>query len=158
MTLSEGESVGKDLETVLPLDPAEEETPPIEDNPLYRHAKHELELVGNDADFNDRILDMVKAFIQMRHSGSSAAYTILMIKKLLSFRNLTGLTDDPEEWQFHRENMAPGTEGFWQNKRNGEAFSMDGGKTYYLLSEGGNANHPYPAHQTIDHKAVKDNK
>ncbi len=23
----------------------------------------------------------------------------------------------------------------WQNRRNGEAFSMDGGKTYYLISD-----------------------
>lgn len=159
MTPSDVEPVGKDLETVLPLDPAEEETPPIEDNNLYRHAERELKLLGNDVDYDEQILEIVKAFIKMGHSGGSAAYTIPLISKLLSYENLTPLTDDPDEWEFHGEHMVPGSEGFWQNRRNSEAFSMDGGKTYYLLSEGGNSNNPNPSYKTNTFKTdIKDNK
>lgn len=58
------------------------------------------------------------------------------IYQLLKQKNLTPLTDSPNEWLFHDEDTwgAPG--GIWQNIRNGEAFSHDGGKTYYLVSEG----------------------
>ena len=45
------------------------------------------------------------------------------------------LTDDPYEWQYHGEDLWGSKEGIWQNKRNSEAFSNDGGQTYYLLSE-----------------------
>lgn len=158
MTPSDVEPVGKDLETVLPLDPAEEETPPIEDNNLYRHAERELKLLGNDVDYDEQILEIVKAFIKMGHSGGSAAYTIPLISKLLSYENVTPLTDDPDEWYFHGENMFPGSEGFWQNRRNGEAFSMDGGKTYYLLSEGGNSNNPEPLHKSVGYNTIKEDK
>jgi hypothetical protein len=61
------------------------------------------------------------------------------------------LTDDPKEWVQHEESIFPGQDGCWQNKRRGEAFSTDGGKTYYLLSEGGNQNNPNPIHYSMPH-------
>lgn len=110
-----------------------------EDGNLVQHAKRELELIGEDEQLVGHILEMVRTFSAAGHSGYSAMYTVQMLTKLLSFQNLLPLTDRPEEW-FEHEDGAGGT--FWQNIRNGEAFSRDGGKTYYLLSEGGNDRNP----------------
>jgi hypothetical protein len=70
-----------------------------------------------------------------------------MINDLLQFKPLSALTDDPDEWVHHESDMWP-PDGVWQNKRHGEAFSHDGGKTYYLLSEGANDANPHPLHQS----------
>lgn len=67
--------------------------------------------------------------------GGSASVAIPTINELLQFKNLAPLTDNSDEWLYHGEERwgAPG--GIWQNCRNSEAFSTDGGKTYYLVSE-----------------------
>ena len=72
--------------------------------------------------------------------------------KVATQRNLTPLTDNPDEWYFHDASVAGVEGGFCQNIRNGEAFSHDGGKTYYLLSEGGNDKHREPLHTSDPHK------
>lgn len=95
---------------------------------LVEHAKRELALADNDVDFNECIIKAVEAFASYGHSGGSAAYAIPMLNALLLFKNLTPLTDDPKEWNEVGD-------GVWQSARNSEAFSTDGGKTYYLLSE-----------------------
>lgn len=104
---------------------------------LVEHAKRELAIINEDKDVADAYLRIVEIFADMGHSGGSASVAIPTIAALLNFQNLAPLTDNPEEWFFHGEEMwgAPG--GIWQNIRNSEAFSRDGGKTYYLLSEGG---------------------
>ena len=104
---------------------------------LVNHAKRELATINEDPETTKSIVKMVEIFADMGHSGGSASVAIAMLTELLEFRNLSPLTDNPDEWFFHGEDMwgAPG--GIWQNKRNGEAFSPDGGKTYYLISEGG---------------------
>ena len=100
---------------------------------LVDHARRELAAIGEtDEEFRDTILDMVERFSKFGHSGGSAAVMTSMLVELLQFKNLMPLTDDPAEW--HKHDMVE--EPFWQNIRNGEAFSHDGGKTYYLLSEG----------------------
>jgi hypothetical protein len=58
-----------------------------------------------------------------------------MLNDLLQFKNLTPLTDDPEEWIQHSKEMWDGEKGVWQSTRRADAFSDDGGKTYYLLSD-----------------------
>lgn len=115
---------------------------------LVEHARRELEIIGEDKDTIEGFIRIVQAFADMGHSGGSASIAIPMITSLLHFQNLSYLTDNPDEWQFHAEEMAGVAGGFWQNRRNGEAFSLDGGKTYYLLSEGGNANNPKPLHNS----------
>ncbi len=114
---------------------------------LVDHARRELEAVGEDPQTIEGLLKVIQAFADMGHSGGSASIAIPMIHQLLQFKNLTALTDDPAEWFFHEENTAGYPGGFWQNIRDGEAFSHDGGKTYYLLSEGANAQNPSPLHE-----------
>lgn len=95
---------------------------------LVEHAKRELDLLENDEDFNQSILKAVAAFAEYGHSGGSASYAIPLLNDLLQFKPLSPLTDDPKEWN------EVGTD-VWQSCRNPEAFSTDGGATYYLLSE-----------------------
>lgn len=109
---------------------------------LVDHAKRELELIPeDDEEFKKAILNAVKAFAKYGHSGSSAWVGIHILGDLLQFRNLSPLTNDPDEW------MEVGTK-VWQSTRNPEAFSNNGGKTYYLLSEGANFDNPKPYHRT----------
>lgn len=99
---------------------------------LTDHAQRELDRIytGGDDEMQtvSGIIKLLQVFSDMGHSGGSASVVIPWINELLQFHNLTPLTDDPKEWQ-----------GVWdhvyQSTRRGEAFSNDGGKTYYLLSE-----------------------
>src|SRR3546814_7005887 len=54
---------------------------------------------------------------------------------LLNMRNLSPLTNNPDEWYKHTPDTWDGVNHVWQSKRNSEAFSTDGGLTYTLLSE-----------------------
>lgn len=102
---------------------------------LVLHAKHELDLVEKDEDFKACIVNAVREFAKYGHSGGSAGVGIHFLNELLQFRNLSPLTDDPDEWMLVDEDVA-GVNNCWQSRRNPEAFSRDGGKTHYLLSEG----------------------
>lgn len=96
---------------------------------LVEHAKRELELLGEtDQEYIDGIVKVIQAFADCGHSGGSASVAIPTIHDLLQFKPLSPLTNDPSEWN------EVGSE-VWQSSRNPEAFSSDGGKTYYLLSE-----------------------
>ncbi len=108
---------------------------------LVEHARRELALIGEEQEFVDGYLNVIQAFADMRHSGGSASVAIPVINQLLQFNNLSPLTDDIEEW------IQVG-DCSWQNCRNPEAFSEDVGYTYYLLSEGGTMDNPYPSHKT----------
>lgn len=120
-----------------------------EDSNLVKHARRELELAGNDEDFNMSIINAVRAFTSYGHSGGSASVAIPMLNELLQFKNLTPLTDDPKEW------MKISEDDGWQSRRNAEAFSMDEGKTYYLLSDG--SNNTKQEHIYISAKHIKEN-
>jgi hypothetical protein len=114
---------------------------------LVEHARRELALVeqGPDGDraFADSLLRAVEGFASYGgHSGGSAAVAIDWLTRLLRFENIAPLTDDPDEWQHHDGDI-------WQNRRCYEAFSNDGGKTYYLLSEGGNDKNRAPLHTAV---------
>lgn len=110
----------------------------VEDSNLVKHAKRELELLGEEEWVVNGYLRMIKIFAQMGHSGGSASVFIPTLNRLLSFENLKPLTDDPDEWMQVTEDDG----GCWQSRRNAEAFSDDGGKSYYLLSEGGRNGNP----------------
>lgn len=101
---------------------------------LTNHARRELELIGEEPETIEGYLKIVEAFSDMGHSGGSASVAIPTIHRLLQFKNLRPLTDDPNEWNHIAEEMA-GQPDLWQSQRNSEAFSHDGGKTYYLLSD-----------------------
>lgn len=95
---------------------------------LVLHARREIDLIGLPEKDRKLLLDMVERFAQYGHSGGSAQWFIVTLTRLLQFENLMALTDNPNEWVQVAEDT-------WQCVRNPEAFSLDGGKTYYLLSE-----------------------
>lgn len=107
---------------------------------LVDHANFELRMAGlfdEDSDYEgmlgNAVVELIEKFAKQGHSGMSAEMTRHLFNKLSDFKNLTPLTNNPEEWVdiSFLQSSEPG----WQNRRNGEAFSDDGGKTYYLLSE-----------------------
>lgn len=100
-----------------------------------KHASRELQLLGEEPTVVLGYLKMIQIFADMGLSGGSAAVFVPTLCRLLEQRNLTPLTDDPEEWYHHTQEVWPEPGGVWQNIRNGEAFSSDGGKTYTLLSD-----------------------
>jgi len=65
---------------------------------LREFAKDELELLGNDKEFNESVLKIIDAFSEMGHSGSSAYYTVVLLTKLLKYEPLTPLTGEEDEW------------------------------------------------------------
>ena len=102
---------------------------------LRDHAEREMKLAGVDNDIygdlvSKAVLELIDTFAKQGHSGMSGALVLSIFNQVVDFKNLTPLTNDPEEWQFHNY-VRP----LWQNRRCSEAFSYDGGKTYYLNSE-----------------------
>ena len=102
---------------------------------LVTHARRELEMIGEEPETIEWYLRVVKEFASYGHSGGSASVAVPTLQALLSFKNLSPLTRNPDEWMFISEDLWGDTNGIWQNIRNSEAFSNDGGFTYYLLSE-----------------------
>lgn len=123
---------------------------------LVDHARRELELLGEtDPWIINGITNVVQAFADMGHSGGSASIAIPMINVLLNQENLTPLTNDPSEWEFHNAEMWPPT-GIWQNRRNSQAFSNDGGKTYWLISDTENTHAPLPIYVAREKAAASE--
>lgn len=108
---------------------------------LVRHARHEMELLGCNEEDIVQMCSIVSAFADVGASGGQASWMIPVLYKLLCFENLTDLTNDPKEWIQHEEFL-------WQSTRRAEAFSHDGGRHYYLLSEGASATNPQPLHKS----------
>ena len=116
---------------------------------LVDHARRELALIGEEPETVAGYLNVIQAFADMGHSGGSASVAIPVITQLLQFKNLAPLTDYPADWVHVAEETWGSPGGIWQNVRNSEAFSNDAGKTYYLLSEGGNDKRREPLHTSM---------
>lgn len=119
---------------------------------LVEHAKRELALLAGDHDMDPYLIRAVEAFAEFGHSGGSAGWGISVLNELLQFKNISPLTDDPDEWML----VSDDTDGnkTYQSRRNPEAFSLDGGDTYYLLSYGSSDKHPWPKFKTDDRRNV----
>lgn len=97
------------------------------------HAWDELDRAGlftGDGDFyggmtGRAVMDLVDVFVEQGHSGASASIVIDILRRVLAFEPLSPLTDDPAEWM-------EVADGLWQSRRQAQAFSQDGGKTYRL--------------------------
>jgi len=110
---------------------------------LVEHARTELALLGEDSEYAASLLAAVEGFASFDgHSGGSYLIGVEQLHALLQFRNLTPLTDDPAEWQDRSQETG---QPMWQSRRNLEAFSTDGGRTYTLLYERGNVHTSVPA-------------
>lgn len=95
---------------------------------MVDHARRELELIGAEPAMVEALVKAVRGFVSYGHSGGSSSWAISVIYDLLQFKNISPLTDNPFDWIKVAEDL-------WQCRRNGEAFSTDGGKTYTLNSE-----------------------
>ena len=76
---------------------------------IYNYAKSELDRIPKDKDgmqelMNEQILEIVDCFSKQGHSGFSADYAISQIERLLRFKPLSSITDDPAEWKFSYQN------------------------------------------------------
>jgi hypothetical protein len=100
---------------------------------LVAHAQRELMILGEDSETTYNIMLVVQAYASMGHSGGSHSVILPRLVKLLSYENLTDITDDPEEWVHHGPELWGGKKGVWQNIRNSAALSEDGGVTYHLV-------------------------
>lgn len=99
---------------------------------LVEHAQRELELARVEEDVRPSLIQAIEAFSSYGHSGGSYSICAPMLYDLLNYRPLTPLTDDPSEWVDVAKQSGY---TLWQNARDSEAFSIDGGKHYYLLRE-----------------------
>lgn len=119
-----------------------------EESNLCKHAKREMQLAGFQPDDQIDIMKMIEAFASARPSGGQAPWLIHTFVRLAQFENLTALTSNPDEW-IDRSDVS----GYpvWQSTRNSEAFSEDGGKTYYLLSEKDSNSSRTKLYTTVNH-------
>lgn len=102
------------------------------DSNLVRHAITELDRIGEtsyeEPSMRKAVLDIIRTFAEQGHSGSSAAWCVAVVEKLMRFQPLSPITNDPAEWM-------EVTDDLWQCVRDGECFSTDGGKTYRRNSD-----------------------
>jgi hypothetical protein len=113
---------------------------------LVDHANYELQQAGlfdKDSDYNgmlgNAVMSLVEVFADQGHSGFSAAMCIDLFKRLASWKALTELTNNPQEWQLVSDYYSGPEEDLkgmeWQSRRIPSCFSSDGGKTYYDIDE-----------------------
>ena len=57
--------------------------------------------------------------------------TLPVLTDLLRYKNLSPITDDPNEWRYKPADMGDGDQGIRQNIRYSKLFSRDGGKHYF---------------------------
>lgn len=91
---------------------------------LYNYAKSELDRIPKDKEgmqelVNQQILEIVKCFSEQGHSGFSGGYVISTLERLLKFKPLSSITDDPAEWEFSYKN---GGISVFQNNRCSSVF------------------------------------
>jgi len=103
---------------------------------LMEYAKYELKMGGFvDKDDKDNVyermiansvMELIRVFINQKHSGRSADMIIDLFSRLAKFKNITPLTFKDDEWQEVENN-------FFQNKRNLAVFKNGkNGRPYYL--------------------------
>jgi hypothetical protein len=103
---------------------------------LMTYAQYELELLGmfDDGDelnmntmMRRHILKMVESFADEGHSGFSANYAISLLTRLLSYKPLSPLTGEDDEWI---DVSSYGITKMLQNKRKSSVFKDEDGKVY----------------------------
>lgn len=80
----------------------------------------------------EAVMELVKVFAEQGHSGFSASIVLGMFTEVADYKPLGPLTNNPDEWMKLDRGFDEGT---WQNRRRSDAFSNDGGHTYYLLDD-----------------------
>ncbi len=87
-------------------------------NPLPDDSEYDM-----DREMRNHILHMIEEFSKEGHSGFSANYAISLLTRLLSYKPLSPLTGEDDEWIDHGDVL--------QNKRYSAVFKdKDSGKAY----------------------------
>lgn len=102
---------------------------------LTAHAYRELFRTEPDSRVIDWYARIVKEFADYPGNSGTVSERLDTLVLLLQHKPLAPLTDDPEEWEHHTGEPYGYDAAVWQSKRDKEAFSHDGGKSYYLISE-----------------------
>ena len=110
--------------------------PRPEGSNIAAHAWDELNRVGAFTAYTDfyggmtgrAVMELVAVFVEQGHSGMSGSLVADTFHRLVMFKPLGPLTDDPDEWMEVND-------GLWQSRREPSAFSRDGGLTYYLTDD-----------------------
>jgi len=109
-------------------------------------ARNELQMAGlfdKDSDYEgmlgEAVMELVDKFSEQGHSGFSAEMTASIFDRLIHWKPLSELTNDPSEWnEIGEQNplrTLSGTGKLYQSRRSPSCFSEDGGLTYYDLEE-----------------------
>ena len=120
---------------------------------LLEHAKTELKIAGYDINTLDKEIfetdedyanacaknayKMLEVFANEEHSGFSAQCTLQLFNRLAEWKNLTPLTNNPDEWQ----EVSCGDVKSYQSKRCSSCFSDDNLKTYYDIYDKNKTKH-----------------
>lgn len=100
---------------------------------MMEWAKRELDLAGfkenDDPDdmnnwMRNDVLKLLEMFVEQGHSGFSANYAIKLFQTLASWKPLSPLTGEPDEWT----EVGPDV---WQNKRASNVFKGEDGRAYW---------------------------
>ena len=100
---------------------------------MIEWAKRELDLAGfkesDDPDdinnwMRNDVLKLLEMFVEQGHSGFSANYAIQLFQTLASWKPLSPLTGEPDEWT----EVGP---DIWQNKRASNVFKGEDGRAYW---------------------------
>lgn len=123
---------------------------------LVEHAKYELDriLKGCEAKeeydlqllVNNNILDIIKLFAEQGHSGTSSAYVIEFLHRLIQYKPIGPLTGEEDEWEIsvasdcdipiYQNKRCPsvfrtGTDNSTAHMIDGKIFSDNGGCSWY---------------------------
>ena len=113
-------------------------------SPLEEHVRRELEKIDLPEEVKTNIRIIISLYSAYGYFGRTEHEVAEKIMSLVKFKNLSPLTDDPEEWEQMQE-------GLWTNRRNGRAFSQNGGKTFYYTGGGACFENPWPQHVSYPH-------
>lgn len=110
---------------------------------LIEHFKRELALTNEETQVVEALVKIAEIVGDMGHSGSSSVFFNDVLNRLLRRENLTPLTTDPLEWEWHSADVwgAPG--GIYQNLRNSRALTeTPTNGTYWISGEPRHIRHP----------------
>lgn len=120
---------------------------------LEAHAEAEMRRAGlydKGSDYDGMIPEAVMKLVRVHaaegHSGASHWLTLQVFNKVINFKLLTPLTDNPEEWTQLGPDMMP--EQTWQSRRQPSIFSRDAGKTWYDIDEKKEEGKPFTIHRS----------
>lgn len=124
---------------------------------LLDFAKSELQRLEDDCSNDEEALKMqkiitqdvmqiVQTFVEQQHSGFSASYMLKIIERILRYKPLSPIEDNPDEWEDctkfgindlqHKRCSSvfkrPDGTAYWVE---GKIFTEDGGKSWYTSKD-----------------------